>query len=200
MLRSFSSKFWKACWLRMKSVAARIRVVTCVFAGCLFIAALVTAQSEKTKWMPVKLCIELEYVLGIIVSLTGLFWTSFSMLIPFFNVDFHNVLCVIMILGLPLTSSSITRMLISEENIRFIQAAVNFTAFVYLLLTWGGEKDKKTKAQGGIEIVPGATVFSPSSPRRRYAKPKSLRQMNLAHRAKPPPAIEDPPVLEVSPF
>lgn len=167
----------------MESTAARIQVVTCVFAICVSIAAVGTARSDKTKWMPVQLCIELEYVLGIIVGLTSLYWTSFSILIPFVNVDFHNVLCVVMIFGFPLTSSSITRMIISEKNIRFIQAAVNFTAAIYLLFTWGGKKDTKTKAQGGIEIVPGATIFSPSPPRRRYAKPKSLRQMNVAHRA-----------------
>ena len=183
MLRSFRSKCWHGCWLSMKSIATYIQVVTCLFAACLGVAAVATAHSDKANWIPIKLCIEVEYFLGIIVGLTGLSKASFSMLIPFSNVDFNKVLCVTMIFGFPFTSSSITRMIMSEVNIRFIQAVVNFTTAIYLLLTWGGREDKKSKAQGGIEIVPGATSFSPSPPRKRYTKPKSLRQIELAHRA-----------------
>jgi hypothetical protein len=167
----------------MKSVAAYIRVVVCAFSLGLFFATAGTAHADHMKWIPIKLCIELEYLLGIIVGLTGQLKAAFSMKVPFFNVDLNKTLCVLMIFGFPLTSSSITRMFISEECIRVIQAAVNLIAFTYLLLTWDGKEDEKTKAQGDIEIVPGATIFSPSPPRRRFAKPKSLRQKQLTHRA-----------------
>ena len=71
-----------------------------------------------------------------------------------------------------------TKYLFTEKGIRWIQMFVNAAAFVYLILTWAINKDKKTTAQGDI-----VTVLSTSPPRRRYTKPKSLRQIEVVHRA-----------------
>ena len=61
-----------------------------------------------------------------------------------------------------------------------IQALVNFTVCIYFMWAWGDNTDKKTIADGNIEVTPGAHMVGPT--RRRYAKPKSLRQREVASR------------------
>ena len=50
----------------------------------------------------------------------------------------------------------------------------------YLAYAWGDSEDKKVKAKGDNETIPGEYI--PDPPPRRYAKPKSLRQRELASR------------------
>lgn len=45
---------------------------------------------------------------------------------------------------------------------------------------WGDAEDTETEAQGDKETIPGEHIPGPRT--RRYAKPKSLRQRELASR------------------
>ena len=125
-----------------------------------------------------RVCMDPEYILGAIVGSIGVFYPSFSILI--WKRDIYKPVCMTIVLGFTVTSMYSTKFFLIEQGIRWIQAFVNAAAALYLAWAWGDREDAKNKAQGDIETIPGA--FLPGPPPRRYAKPKSLRQRELASR------------------
>ena len=150
-----------------------------VFAFVLIFAAAGTAIVDKTNPEFLRVCMDLEYVLAAIVGSTGVFYPSFPILV--LKRDIYKPVCMTIVLGFMVASMSLSKFFLTERKIRLIQAVANAAACLYLVWAWGDREDEKTKAQRDTENIPGAYVPGPLP--RRYAKPKSLRQREVASHA-----------------
>ena len=162
----------------MTSIVSITQFFVLVAAFLLTAAAAAKAFRAKPDAKFLLVSMDLEFILGRIVGANGVLYPSFPILIR--KRDIYKPVCLTIVLGFMVTSMSLSKLLLTEQIIRFIQALVNAAACVYLAYAWGDSEDKKAKAQGDNETIPGEYISGP--PPRGYAKPKSLRQRELASR------------------
>ena len=101
------------------------------FAFLMIFAAAGTAIVDKANPKFLRVCMELEYILGAIVGSTSAFYPSFS--IQVLKRDIYKPVCMTIALGFMVTSMSSSRFFLTEQEIRSIQAVVNAAACLYLV-------------------------------------------------------------------
>ena len=118
---------------------------------------------------------EAEYLVSMIVGFSGIFATQVARLNG--NPTYDKVCGTLMIFAFGLTSTATSKRYFNEIALQAIQVVSNCCAAVYLSRLWAYQEDKRTEKKGKI-----MTILVPQtqcSPPRRYARPKSVRQIRV---------------------